>query len=178
MSANSYLYHIAPKDFKGTTLYPLNVLKDVHPDLYAAQNQKYDNREHVKKLFIPQLNCYWGDVLHFSAVPPDELVKALSKAGFEKKITYFEIDPGLLDPEKTIVYLNKVKEDKTNLAEDDFVPFVASEVGKWGYIPDATIDYYRKKFERGEKPLLFLFVPHILYKGSLDVSGITPKTTK
>lgn len=175
----SRLYHIVRGGFKGDTLYPLNVLKNQHPDLYAKHSKKYEHRKHITELFIPQLDCYWGDVVHMSAVHPQDLVKALAAVGLNgKRYSYFEIDPTTLDPKKTVVYLNKEKENKgRHLTADDFRPFDAARVAEWGYIPKETIEYWKKKIAEGAEPLLFLFVPHILYKGSIDVSGLTIKKT-
>lgn len=179
MKSKQRIYHIVRGDFKGDTLYPLNVLKDKHPDLHEAHAKKYEHRKHITELFIPQLDCYWGDVVHMSAVHPQDLVKALAATGLAgKRYSYFEIDPATLDPKKTVIYVNKVKENmRGQLTKDDFRPFDAVRVRVWGYIPKETIAYWKKKITECKEPLLFLFVPHVLYKGNIDVSGLTLKKT-
>jgi hypothetical protein len=177
MELMSNIYRIVPNDFQGNILYPLSALKEKHPEIHAMHVKKYEHRKHVTELFIPQLNCYWGDVIHFSAVHPDVLVKALREAGFEEQFSFYEIDPSLLDSQKALVYINKIKEDKNHLTAEDFTEFNPAEVGKWAYIPEETTAYYRKKLAEGKKPVPFLFIPHILYKGSIEVSGMLLKKT-
>ncbi len=65
-----YLYHSVPKNLQGNILYPLNTLKEKHPEIYEQQVSKYVGREHMTQQRIPILDCLWNDVLHFSAVNP------------------------------------------------------------------------------------------------------------
>jgi len=101
-----FLYHMVPEDMRGTVLHPLNSLKDQHPDLYVAKSAKYENRQHVMEQFLPTLEAAWNDVLHFTAVNPEELKRALVEAGMEpREMKFYQIDPSLLDPKLTTVYL-------------------------------------------------------------------------
>ncbi len=79
-----YLYHWVPDDMIGDTLYPLNILKHTHPDLYTKKVSKYIGREKVMDQIIPILDCLWNDVLHFTAVHPKDVKDALIKAGSKK----------------------------------------------------------------------------------------------
>jgi hypothetical protein len=74
----SYLYHMVPADMQGTVLHPLNSLKQSHPELYVAKASKYQGREHVMDQFLPTLECAWNDVLHFTAINPEELKRSIS----------------------------------------------------------------------------------------------------
>ena len=40
-----YLYHRVPENLIGETLYPLNELKTLYPDVYAEHVKKYEGRE-------------------------------------------------------------------------------------------------------------------------------------
>ena len=40
-------------------------------------------------------------------------------------------------------------------------------------MPEATAAYYREMFEQGKRPLVYLYVPHILYQGKLDIKDVT-----
>ncbi len=174
----SYLYHIVKEDFEGGTIYPLSVLKEVYPEKYGVHAAKYTDRKHVTELFIPQLQCYWNDVVHLSAVNPNEVVKKLRKAGAKKHTySYYEIDPTTLDRAKTVVYPNNPRENSRKVSEKDFVAFDPDDLEKWNRIPDETVEYYEKSFAEGKRPLLFVFVPHILYKGTIDVSDFGVKKT-
>jgi hypothetical protein len=39
-------------------------------------------------------------------------------------------------------------------------------------VPSETIEYYKACKAKGERPLLFHGVPHILYKGTIDTTGL------
>lgn len=168
-----YLYHRAPKDFQGNTLYPLNVLKEKLPNVYESEVKKYKGRESLLEIKIPPLNCLWNDVLHLTAVYPSEIKKALVEAGREDdfEMKYFQIDPTLLEVEKTIVYLY-IQENNDDISrEDNFRPFVLADIEHLSMMPQATKDYYKELIPTGKSPLLYHRIPHILYRGSIDVSG-------
>ena len=67
----NYLYHRVPDNFQGTTLYPLNDLKDILPDIYTRHISKYEGRAHIVERHIPIFDdCLWNDVVFLSAVEP------------------------------------------------------------------------------------------------------------
>ncbi|MES2436840.1 MAG: hypothetical protein V4519_02420 [Patescibacteria group bacterium] len=170
----NYIYHWVPEDMQGDTLYPLNILKDLHPDLYATEALKYTGRERVMQQQIPILNCLWNDVIHFSPIHPWIIKQALIDAGRTKSFTtsFFEIDPHLLTPENTIVYLHKHTDKTHKMTEENFAKFDPDNVGQYAELPQVTKDYYKEMYGKGERPLLFVGVPHILYKGSINTNEI------
>ena len=163
---------MVPDNMKGNTLYPLNTLKNKFPDIYKKQNEKYSGREIVKGRKIPFLNCLWNDVLHFTAVHPSKFKKEQKKAGLpSRKLEWYKVDARLLDHDKTLVYLYKYKKDKSRyMDKDNFTKFNSNKVNNFKKIPKRTSQYYRVEIRKGNRPLLFHFVPHILYKGSLNIS--------
>ena len=169
-----YLYHWVPNDMQGDTLFPLNVLKETHPDLYEREASKYAGRENIMLHQIPFLDCLWNDVLHFSAIHPsvvkDALLEAGDRAPFD--VEFFEVDPHLLNPENTIVYLYKHRDMSGKLEEDNFTKYNPDDIAIYSDMPDETKQYYKEMLSEGKNPLLFHRVPHILYKGSLDTSNI------
>lgn len=169
-----YLYHKVPKEMKGDLLYPLNELKDVYPEVYTNEVKKYEGRENLLKVRIPFLDCPWNDVVHLTAVDPAEIKKALIESGRKDafQISYFRIDPKKLDPQNTIVYLYKQKDLGGISREDNFEEYEAGKVGKYSNIPEETREYYRETISKGEKPLLYHKIPHILYKGKIDISDL------
>ncbi|HEV7702310.1 MAG TPA: hypothetical protein VGO63_02620 [Candidatus Paceibacterota bacterium] len=170
----NYLYHWVPKDMRGNVLYPLNTLKDSHADLYEKEASKYVGREHIMEQRIPVLDCLWNDVLHFSAVHPSLIKKALFDSGRTKSfdLEFFEVDPHLLNSENTIVYLYKHSNMADKLKEDNFAKYDPDDIAQYSTMPEGTKEYYKEMFAQDKNPLLFHKVPHILFKGSLDVSGI------
>ena len=157
-------------------LYPLNQLKTVEPEIYEKHIAKYAGREHITEMRILPLDCLWNDVLHFSAVHPNIVREALIEAGtpLQWRIDYFEIDPHLLDPKHTTVYLFRDREKGAALTPENFVPYDPDNLEKYAIIPEETKAYYKETLSQGKNPLTFRGIPHILYKGTIDVrqSGI------
>jgi len=160
----------------GTTLYPLNKLKETHPELYAEHAAKYKGRESVMEKTIPGLGCLWNDVLHFTAVDPQDIKQALIEAGAEgledKKMFYYKIPATMLNPDKTTVYLYKPEFGRgSRMTEDNFAQYSPDGVQKYSTIPEETKLYYRETISEGKSPLLFVNVPHILYLGEVEVGS-------
>lgn len=169
----TYLYHMVPADMQGSTLHPLNSLKEKHPELYAEKASKYKGREHVMEQFLPTLEAAWNDVLHFTAVSPQELKQALIDAGMEPtEMKFYEVDPELLDPAHTTIYLYQDKSSEDKLNPENFSPFEPENLEQHATLPQETREYYKEMFGKGDRPLLFVGVPHVLHKGSLDVSDL------
>ena len=165
----SNLYHFVPKNMKGDVLYPLNELKDIHPAIYEEAKSKYKGREMVMEQHIPFLNCLWNDVLHLTAVHPNDIKKAL---GSERNYKAFVIKPDALEVQKTVVYLYQHKNRALKMVKDNFSQYNPDEVGQYSELPKVTKEYYKEMSEKGELPLLFVHVPHILYKASIDTSDL------
>ena len=123
--------------------------------------------------FIPTLECAWNDVLHFSAINPQELKQALVEAGMEpKEMSFYQVDPGLLDPKQTTIFLYRERVNEANMSPDNFSDYDPEQLSAYSVLPQLTKDYYKEKFGKNEQPLLFIGVPHILHKGSIDVSNL------
>lgn len=172
----SYLYHKVKEDMQGDTLYPLNELKNIYPKIYKEESAKYKGREFTMEYRIPGLDCLWNDVLHFTAVSPADLKRALVEAGHPVNFSesYYQIDPKLLDPEKTIVYLYlyTYEDGKAKMVPENFAPYDPSEIDHYSVIPESTKAYYREMYNQKKLPLMYVRVPHILYKGSLNIKDL------
>ena len=161
------------RDMRGTELHPLNTLKEKHPELYVRYSKKYEGREEVMENFIPTLNAAWNDALHFTPIHPLELKKALTDAGMEPhEMKFYEVDPALLDPSRTTVYLYEDVDAKGAPNTEGFVSYDPEKIHEYAIFPEATKKYYRESFAAGKRPLLFVGVPHILHTGSLDISNL------
>jgi hypothetical protein len=169
-----YLYHMVPNDMTGSVLHPLNTLKDSHPDLYVSKASKYKGREHLMNLIVPTLECKWNDVLQFSPIHPQDLKKAFEEAGMKlNQKKFFQIDPELLDPEKTTIYLFNDMYNNQELTSSDFQEYHPDHVAAHSAIKDITRQYWKAQAEtEGGKVFLFMGIPHILHKGSIDVSEL------
>lgn len=159
------MYHMVPEKMRGNILYPLSSLEKIFPDLHAEAMTEYEGREHVPETPISTLGVQFKDVLQLSPVHPREIIAALKNAGLEPhEMRFFEVDPKLLDPEKAAIYL-------FNDTEGD-VPYSPDDVAKHGVMPEETKRHYLEAATQGKRPKLFVGIPHVMYKGSIDISKL------
>jgi len=155
----NYLYH-RKKGIKGNTLYPLNELKNIFPEVYGKHIKKYVGREFVMEQKIPKLNCLWNDVLHFSAVHPLEIKKSLAEVGFKYENVswdFYEINQSDLDQQKIIVYLYKPEFLGDKFNKENWEIYNPEDIEKYSVLPKETKEYYKESFEKGESPLFMAF---------------------
>ena len=157
----------------GSVLHPLNELRESAPEIWRREVAKYEGREQVLDMRVPLLDCLWNDVLHFSPVHPSVVVAALGAAGFEEdRRRFFEIGADLLDPAQTVVFLNSTDREH-RFDPEQWSWFDASMVARLSSLPELTRAYYAECAREGWTPLRFAHVPHVLFRGSLDVSDAT-----
>ncbi|WP_062269173.1 hypothetical protein [Endozoicomonas arenosclerae] len=166
------LYHRVPKTLKFDRLLPLNKLEHRDDELYEENNWKYLHRLEVKKKRVPHLNCLWNDVIHMTPVHPSAVNAALKQAGFTpgNNSKWFEICPKTLgfSKQNSVIYL--YPESAANSLEslpEDYLPFDLNQLKGLEVLRDEVEDYYRVSREKGERPLTFHLVPHVLYHGEL-----------
>jgi hypothetical protein len=177
----TFLYHRVPANLRGSTLYPLNQLREIHPDLYEELKGNYASRPDIAALRIPPLgNCLWNDVLFFSPVHPVRHLEALEAAGHTlppEWRRYFQIDAALIDPAKAVI-----KESRQVLWSGEFdidegsavigrecVPFRAESLTQYDDVPAEMREYYASVPSGNPFPL-FLKMAQILYKGRIDLT--------
>lgn len=134
--------------------------------------EKYKDREHVVSDFIDVLNATWADVLQFSPVHPQQIKDALIKAGYTPhEMHFYEIDATALNKENSALCLFEYsdEEKKFNKKYQNYDP---STINQYRNLPEITVRSYIDKLKHDQKPLYFLGVPHIMHKGSLDVSNV------
>lgn len=170
-----YIYHRVVPNMKGTILYPLNQLKNTYPEAYDEHVKKYEGREQLLKTTIPTLQCLWNDVLHFTAVSPQELFNNLTKGGMTSKemvwSKWFKIPIDLLEKEKTTVCL--YRRDISYMPDArNFSEFDSKKMSEYRRVPLETIEYYKEQFMQGKRPLMFHLVPHILYRGTIETKDL------
>lgn len=164
-----YLYHAAPNDLKDAELYPLNILKEKHPDLYSLKSAKYNDRKDVAQQSIPILDCFWGDVIFMTAVHPQTLMEAYKKAGGEinRSARFFQIDVELLQKENIAVAIYSGKGD-----EKIYESYDKNHIKEYSTIPDRTVEYFTEQLQQNNLPLYYAYIPHILYKGTIDTADL------
>lgn len=167
----TYFYHGIPEDMKGSGLIPLNKMLEVDPELRAKYLEKYKGREEILERKLPLLDCLWNDVVQLLPLHPKQLFTMQQELGIVEEIPdykYFQVDVSMLDPSKTVVYF------KTAPGEENVTVKWLSDVNLDDLqdIPPATVNYYKSMVGTGEPVFNYQFVPHIIYKGSIDVSGV------
>lgn len=179
------LYHFKRQSFQGQTLYPLNQLQSIFPDAYAEEIKKYQGRELLMQATVPHFNCLWNDVLHFCPIPMNEVIQAvfdahtelgLDMVEYKKRFMgreYFAFSAQDLKEDNLLVFLNNRKMPAgTNFTgvEDLFHSYSTGRKFIQQTIPSLHRGYLKNCLEKGERPLLFMHLPHVLYKGTVDVS--------
>ncbi len=168
----NYLFHRVPENIKGKILYPLNRLKNIYPQAYKKHVKKYKNREYLLNEKIPYLNCLWNDVLHLTAVDPIKLKETLEELGFKPpKRKWYKINPKLLTKKDSIVFLFE-KASKLQPTKEEYKSFKISKLNQYGQIGEKTMRYYKYCLRNNQRPLLFHYVPHILYRGIIPTKNL------
>jgi hypothetical protein len=166
----SYIYHGVPETMVGSMLVSLNQMKVGNPELYGKYRAKYDGREEILERQIPLLDCLWNDVIQFLPFHPRIVFEKQKNLGLIKGVphySFFEIDLAQLDPKKCVVYFKDAPgEENVKVCWLDDVDMSSLQA-----LPESTINYYETLVGTGELPFNYQFVPHILYLGTVDVSG-------
>jgi hypothetical protein len=173
------LCHLMPSPMIGETLYPLNTLKHLAPEAYERHRQKYEGRESLLERPIPPLNCLWNDVLHLSPAHPALMRDARRKLGLPWPAKGRQV--GIVDPEKlritvenTVISLNRdTRKVALRKSAEPFLPFDAALLGDLAQMPDRAIRYLKNIKRTGEPAFLFVGIPHVLYRGTIQLSDIT-----
>ncbi len=163
-----FVYHMKPNQMVGTVLFPLNQLKIKIPKAYGTQITKYIGRESLLDESIPLLNCKWGDVLHFSPLNPKVIFQSLCEQGIHlNSATWFQVPISLLPEAKTMLY--KYENDHVDLSNNQIIPFNSKMYNELKHLPLETLQYYKDSAAKGQKPLLFHRVPHVMTQTQIDI---------
>ena len=167
-----HLYHWVPEKMVGDILQPLNTLRETHPELYAEYVKKYQGREELLKARVPILGCLWNDVLHLTPVNPQEVMKAYRDTGLKARTThFFKIPDSSLKRDELVIYKHtKIANDDWSIDPSEILRYSSTIAKKFSHLPDAARQYFEREKSAGRRPLLFGFVPHVLYRGQIDIS--------
>ena len=155
---------------KGMELIPLNKMLEVDPDLRAKYLEKYKGREEILERKLPLLDCLWNDVVQLLPLHPRQLFELQKELGLITEIPdykYYQINTSTLDPSQTVVYF-KTAPGEENVTVKWFKDVQLEELQS---ISEATRKYYESMVDTGEPVFNYQFVPHIIYKGAIDVSS-------
>lgn len=131
---------------------------------------KYIGREEVLARNVPLLNCRWNDVVHLLPLHPKKIYAKQVSLGLLKSVpnyAFYEIDIHSLDAEQAVVFFKDAPGD-----EHIRVQWLKDvELDELQEVPGAATMYYKSLIGTDEAPFDYQFVPHVLYRGEIDVSG-------
>jgi hypothetical protein len=165
------LYHIVPPRLVGNELMPLTTLKEKDEALYNQHIQKYANRKETMEIRIEPLQCLWNDVVFLSPIHPSDLAQTFEQLGTRLiKRRFYQIDLSLLDLKRATLWKY---EDGTKDMKD-FIECTAENIALCATIPERAVEYYKRMLAAGKRKsmLMYAHVPHILYKGTIDISSV------
>lgn len=165
----TYLYHGIPEDMRGDSLLPLSKMLSIDPELSIKYLKKYDGREELLERTIPLLDRLWNDVVQLLPLHPKKLFELQRDLGLVEQLPdyrYFQIETTLLDPSKTVVFF-KTAPGNENVTVKWLTDVNLDDLQD---IPPATAEYYRSMVGTDEPVFNYQFVPHIVYRGTVDVS--------
>ncbi len=182
-----HLYHLCSREFRGSVLYPLNDLRAIHPDLYAREREKYSGRERVLDFIVPRIGVRWADTVNLSALDPRRLVEERRSLGvafsnfFSRRLLRIPIERIAELPATRYVatthWLNSRPHDPnapTAPPETDFSDFDPQTHQETADVPPLHRIYLQEQKANDAVALGFVFIPHVLVAGPIDVSGIEP----
>jgi len=158
------LYHSVPRNMVGTKLVPLSTLQRILPESAERQAAKYRGREHIAATFIPCLSCTWIDVIQMFAVSP-ELIQERRRLRGDPPDSFFEIESDSLDIECLCVYYRNDQETGDPIF-DPFDPSLPLDRPGEGFE-----EWFREEIAKGRRLRTFVGIPHILYKGEIDITN-------
>ncbi len=174
----SYIYHGVPSSFVGEKLYPLFQLKELFPQIYEKEIEKYN--DHPQRKLLPfkrinPLNCVRGDVLHFSAIHPALVFKALKSVFPEsnRSVKFFKIPIMNIDKNSAVLFdMNRPEyefgKDDPDSVFDLIDPKNYQEIGS---IPNEAILFYQEWRDCGEVGApAWGKIPHVFVLGSLNTA--------
>lgn len=181
----AFLYHLCAPDFRGTTLHPVNGLRNPFPDLYERERAKYIGRESVLEYAIPGLGAVWGDTVNLSALDPRILVAERRRLGvpFSQLLTRRLV----CIPVERVAGLPAVRYDSASHwinsspgesdvpltpPDDEFTLFDAYQHLEVQEVPSRHREYLLRQLASGKRALGFVFVPHVLVAAPIDISGL------
>ncbi|MFG1621464.1 hypothetical protein [Kribbella sp. NPDC049227] len=165
------LYRAAIRGFRGTAVLPMNVLRDLHPDLYEREARKYAYRPAAMDNPVPPLGCRWADVVFLSPVHPAPIFDALRESGRVGPggLSYWTVDAELLDPERTCILMKRHDPEFRPQPAEDYLPYSPATVATLSTPSDKALDRLRNL--NATEPLLpWADIPHILHRGPIPLT--------
>ena len=168
-ASTQYAYHIRSDDFRGKTIYPLAELEEAYPKIYKTEIKKYRGRESHPNIKVSLLDARWADCVCLSTLDPRKIFQLEDLLGIDNqpaKIFRFKISD-LKDFDMCIFN----DDDKLSPRKDEaYDKITAKSYKETKLIPPETVKYFVRCKKKGEQPLLFSYIPHLMIKGSIPIN--------
>lgn len=181
----AFAYHLCASDFEGDILYSLDSLRLTFPNIYEREKQKYDGREGVLEYKVPLLGITWTQTVNLSALNPMHLIEERKRLGVPlsklQSRHLVKIPLERLEKSRCVLYassehwINSRPGDQNvplTPPEKDFREFDPANYVEPTTVPRAHTEYLLEQHRKGEVPLGFVFIPHILVANQVDISGL------
>jgi hypothetical protein len=169
-----FAYHILKDNFVGNTIFPLNTLRNVYPEIAAIASQKYIGREKTTESIVYSPETYtnfnwgneilsWGDVSFFTLHNPrsvfqtfKELNIPIKKSWRMAKIALENFSERKIVWKHTNSFIDVLPVDDCLSVEEFF------SLNNLESIPEKAKKYYLEAYNLGKNPLLYAYIPHLL----------------
>jgi len=96
------------------------------------------------------------------------------EAGRKKEFDYqyYQIDVNTLKKENIAIYSYPRLIKNFSLSPEDYIDFSPEILAEHNNVPEMTKQYFKETYEQDERPLLYAGIPHVLYKGTIDISDV------
>jgi hypothetical protein len=170
-----FAYHIIKSSFVGNTIYPLNKLKMLYPEIASKASEKYIGREEVTEsiVYSPEIHnnfnwgdeiLNWGDVSFFTLHNPALVFQTFIELNIpiKKKWRIAKI-PLENFSERKIVWTHESSFTNVLPAENCLSVDEFFRLNNLESIPEKAKNYYTETyFKKGKQPLLYAYIPHLL----------------
>ena len=166
-------YHLLKDTFIGETIYPLNLLKEIHPEIYSFEIKKYIGREKLMCVRNPILNCLWNDVIQFTCLDPRltlRAVKAYSPKIAGKMYKIFSLDLSKIDNLKACLFTPSENLIQHEHLDYQYEFFDLSHFENLSCVPEEQIERWKHNIENNNPVLLWSRTKHFFYKSPIDLS--------
>jgi hypothetical protein len=165
------IYHMCPRHMMGEVLYPLNTLRQLHPDIYEremAQYQDHPSRFDLPRRIIPRLNCLWNDVVQCSPVHPHLVYLALRERGLQvpPERVFFQIPVSTL-PDVPIAI---VSYPRNPLGEEQVCLLDRATYRELDALPAKALEWYDHLAQQQRVFGLFQGIPHVMVQGPIPIA--------
>ena len=165
----TYVYHFKSKNMSGSKLFPLNTLRELHPQAAELHLKKYENRPKLLEQRIPPLDCLWNDVIHLAPIHPQIILNLWREldlpipASLHQEV--IKIPSRMLVENKTVTITPRGRDP-----HKEFFAFAHDHYQEQTTVSQAQIEDWRDQAATGWPLFWYSSTMHILTKDEIDIA--------